>query len=162
MNRTVSALYDTQIEAERARDALQAHGLAGHVEIHDQESSESKDAHGKPRAPGWLHGLFGGHKDAHVYGEGLRRGHVLLTARVEDSKEALAAELMSGAQPLNLAERQEAWRRDGWSPAVADQGAYAQSADVGQFYDSPTAFGPGINVRSYVTSNAIDYSTVPG
>ena len=31
-----------------------------------------------------LKGFFGDHEDSHAYGEGLRRGHFLLTAKVDD------------------------------------------------------------------------------
>jgi hypothetical protein len=155
MNRTVSALYDTRADAERALEALRGHGLADHAEIHDQDGSDSDAGHG---AQGRLHHLFGGHEDAHVYAEGIRRGHILLTTRVEDEKETLAAEIMEGGKPLDVAEREAGWRRDGWSPSdAAAQGVVPPGEGE---YDSATAFGSPITVRSYVTGNAIDYSEV--
>jgi hypothetical protein len=153
MNRTVSALYETRADAERALEALRAHNLAEHAEIHDREGSDSEAGHG---AQGRLRHLFGGHKDHHTYGEGLRRGHVLLTARVDDTQETRAAELMDAAQPMNVAEHEAAWRREGWTPAEtpAVDGATSGTGE----YDSPTAYGSRIAVRSYVVGSGIDYS----
>jgi len=155
MNRTVSALYETRAEAERALEALRAHGLAEHAEIHDEEGSDSEAGHG---AQGRLRRLFGGHQDHHTYAEGIRRGHILLTTRVDDTKETLAAELMDAATPLDVSAHEAVWRREGWSPAQADVLPGATSTD-GE-YDSPTAFGSRIAVRSYVVGSGIDYSEV--
>jgi hypothetical protein len=153
MKRTVSALYESRADAERALEALRGHGLAEHAEIHDEEGSDSEAGHG---AQGRLRHLFGGHKDHHTYAEGIRRGHILLTTRVEDTKETLAAELMDTAQPLDVAEHEAAWRGEGWTPAEAPIVEGATSGD-GE-YDSPTAFGSRISVRSYAVGSGIDYS----
>ena len=143
MKRTVSALYETRADAERAVEALKQHGLAGDAVIHDLEGSDRKGAHG---VHGRMHNLFGGHKDAHVYGEGLLRGHVLLTVKVDDSRETLAAEVMEAAQPLDLAHREQTWRAEGWKPPADTT---PEIADVA------TSFGSGIRVRSYIATNTL-------
>jgi hypothetical protein len=150
MTRTVSALYETRADAERARDALQGHGLAAGVDIHDLEGSDREGPHGEHGVLGRMHSLFGRHQDAHLYGEALRRGHVLLTAKVDDDKETLAAEVMDAAQPVNLANREETWRAAGWKPAHS-----RDSETYGEPYEAPTSFGPSINVRSYVAGNTV-------
>ncbi len=79
MNRTVTALYDTLAKAEEASDALKAVHLGDHLDLHDQSEAAAKDK-------GGLGAWFG-----KLFGEGLRRGHVLLAARVDDFNEIRAA-----------------------------------------------------------------------
>lgn len=160
MKRTVTALYETRAEAERALEALRQHGLAGEADIHDREASDRQGPHGERGIQGRMHSLFGRHEDAHVYGEGLRRGHILLTAKVDDDRETLAAELMDSAQPLDLAQREKGWRSEGWAPP-ADPGQGLDTGVVRQPDDAATSFGPGIRVRSYVTTNTVQYSSLP-
>jgi hypothetical protein len=146
MKRTVTALYETREEAERARDALQAQHLAGEVEIRDADHKDAK-AHHKGLG-GWLSDLFEGHHDHHLYTEGLRRGHFLLVAKVDDLNETRAAEVMDAAA-MNLRAAEQKWGGDGWAseaarteyeshrhahrtaaeaaPTSADSGSYAQT-----------------------------------
>jgi hypothetical protein len=158
MKRTVSALYETQADAERALEALRARGLAEHAEIHDEKGSTKAGPHGKEGAMGRLRSIFGHHRDTHTYAEGLRRGHFLLTAHVEEGKETLAAEEMDAAQPVNLGEREQAWRAEGWSPA-ADHRPQSDSGAVRSADEVATSFGSEIRVRSYISGDAIEAST---
>lgn len=159
MKRTVTALYETRPDAERALEALKQHGLAGEADICDLERSDREGPHGEHGLHGRMHSLFGRHKDAHAYGEGLRRGHFLLTAKVEDERETIAAEMMEAAQPLDLAQREQTWRSEGWTPP-AHSAPQADTAGVlRQPDDTATSFGPGIKVRSYVTTNTTEYSS---
>ena len=118
MKRTVTALYETRAEAERVRDALQAAHLGGDVEIRDQPAdTDATESHEHRTFGEWLTGLFGGHHDRHLYAEGLRRGHVLLAAKVDDLNETRAAEIMDNAAPVNLGAAEQDWRQEGWNPA---------------------------------------------
>ena len=113
MNRTVTALYKTRAEADRVRDALVADHLGDHVTIRDED--EKDDAR--------LETAFDGHQDSRLYAEGLRRGHVLLTAEVGEFKEIRAAEIMDAAAPVNLEDADRSWRGDGWRPATREDRA---------------------------------------
>jgi hypothetical protein len=113
MHRTVTALYDTMAKAETARAALRAAHLGDDVDIRDQGRAGPLDSHGFDN---WLKGLFGGHADGHAYAEGLRRGHFLLAARVDDLNEIRAAAILDAAKPVDLTRAQIAWRAEGWSP----------------------------------------------
>jgi hypothetical protein len=137
MQRNVTALYETQAQAERVRDALKAANLAQHVEISDQSDHGAKDHHGIGE---WLRNLFGGHKDHHLYAEGLRRGHFLLTAKVDDLNETRAAEIMDTSEPVDLNLAEKSWRNDGWAPSAVEAPVtpVAASEDV-----------PGARVRIY-------------
>jgi hypothetical protein len=143
MKTTVSALYASRADAELALASLKTHGLDGHAEIHDKDG---------PGAGGWLHGFLGGHSDAHVYHEGLERGHVLLTVQVEDPKATLAAELIeAAAQPMDLGEREKTFRSEGWKP---DTKTYP-GPDL-PLLQAATSFGAETRVRSYVRTNTVD------
>jgi hypothetical protein len=112
MKRTLTAFYRTRAEAQKVSDALAEASLGADVEIIDQTArAEHAEHHGFSE---WLGGLFGGHDDKHAYEEGLRRGHFLLTAKVDDLKETRAAEILYAAGPLDLQDAQRAWRADGW------------------------------------------------
>jgi len=154
MKRTVTALYETRQEAEKARDALIAAHIAkpDEVEIRDEACDEAKRHH--RGLGGWLSDLFGGHHDHHFYAEGLRRGHVLLTAKVDDLNETRAAVIMETAA-IDLAAVEQDWRREGWAPpAPAAQGQTQphhhtvplETSGPGRGPYAPT---PGSSVRAY-------------
>jgi hypothetical protein len=165
MKRTVTALYETRQEAEKVRDAL----LAAHickpddVEICDQADDGARRHRGG--LGGWLSDLFGGHHDHHLYAEGLRRGHVLLTAKVDDLNETRAAVIMEAAA-VDLAAVERTWRGEGWKPAEPAPQSQAQTQSQGQGKvqtqpekalevvpaepdRGPYAPAPGSNVRAY-------------
>ncbi len=133
MNRTVTALYATQAEAERVRDALVAAHLGQKVTIRDQ----AVEGDGLTKA-------FSGHGDAKLYAEGLRRGHILLTAKVGDFEEIRAAEILDSAAPLDLAAAETSWRQDGWRPAGEAALVAEQTREAGPL---------GLSVRIYTLSD---------
>jgi hypothetical protein len=99
-------------EARNAGDALENAHLDAEVKIVDQTAA---DAHPERRDfVAWLGELFAGHEDKHAFEEGLRRGHVLLTAKVDDLKETRAAEILGAANPLDFDEAERTWRAEGW------------------------------------------------
>jgi hypothetical protein len=108
-DRKITALYDTRAEAEAAADRLRDSGLgAGDIDIHD------KDGGGE----GFLSKLkdfFGGHEDSHAYAEGVRRGHFLVTAKVDETKHDAACRLLEEAGAVDLEGRQAEWRAGGWT-----------------------------------------------
>jgi hypothetical protein len=113
MTRTLTALYETREQAERVQDQLVAARLGDNVTIRDQEAAESG---GHRDLVEWIGDLFGGHHDSHLYAEGLRRGHVLMTVKVDDLNETRAAELLDAAQPIDLDHAQTTWRPETWTP----------------------------------------------
>jgi hypothetical protein len=54
-------------------------------------------------------------QEAHYYSEGVRRGGVLVTARVEDADESRARDLMNRYSPVDINQRVTAWRQTGWT-----------------------------------------------
>jgi hypothetical protein len=52
---------------------------------------------------------------AHSYAEGIRRGGTLVTVRVDDSRVAAATDILDDEGTVDMAEREETWRREGWT-----------------------------------------------
>jgi hypothetical protein len=142
MKRTLTALYRTRAEAQNVSDALKNANLGADVQIVDQTAADAHPEHRDFVA--WLGGLFDGHEDKHAYEEGLRRGHFLLTAKLDELKETRAAEILYAAGPLDLQDAQRAWRAEGWEGPYA--GAY-EPASPGA--DAQPSIIIGHSVRSY-------------
>lgn len=53
--------------------------------------------------------------DAHVYAEGVRRGGVLVTARVNDELQGTAQRILNGERAVDLTSRRAAYQSEGWS-----------------------------------------------
>jgi hypothetical protein len=107
-DRTITALYELPADANHAADALRAAGF-DKVEIHDQD--DHKDGEGFMAK---LKGMFHGHKDAHAYAEGVRRGHYLLTLKVTEQQEIRAAEVLEASNIVDIEHAQTTWRGEGW------------------------------------------------
>jgi uncharacterized protein (TIGR02271 family) len=132
MSRTVTALYDTRQEAEAARQRLASALDVQRVKIIDQDSG------GGDSRP--LGNLYLSNDDRHAYGEGLRRGGFLLCAEVETGEDhERIIQLLEQSSSVDLEERQQSWKNEGWQPfsggptgsgegATTGQGATGQSA----------------------------------
>jgi uncharacterized protein (TIGR02271 family) len=133
--RTVTALYDTRGAAESARDELVALGVpSGDVTIRGTEgggpSATSTSAATEDKGFwGGLADLFAPDEDRHAYAEGVRRGGHLLTARVPDGLEDQAVDALERHDPVDLDQRAESWRQEGWTGYQA--GAASAGAGAG-------------------------------
>jgi hypothetical protein len=122
MSRTVTALYDTRQEAEAARQRLASAVDVEQVRIIDQGSG----GEGGSRS---LSGLYLSDDDRQAYGEGLRRGGFLLCAEVETGEDAdRIVGLLEESAGVDLEERQQSWKSEGWQPFA---GAVTPSAEAG-------------------------------
>ena len=141
MTRTVTAFYQTRAEAEQVSASLKAANLGANVEIIDQASADAHPTH--HTFVDWLGNFFGGHDDKHAYGEGVRRGHFLLTAKVDELNETRAAEILDSAAPVDLGTAQQSWRDEGWT-------APSESAAPGAAVTTVTPVKLiGVRIRSY-------------
>src|SRR5690242_6211165 len=120
--RTISALYQSRAEAEKAQMQLRSAGIAASdIEIHEQSTSGSTTTPERPADEGflgWLKSLFGP-EDSYYYAEGLSRGHVLLTARISDANADRAIRILDDTHPLDWQTKEKEWRASGWSGPVA-------------------------------------------
>jgi uncharacterized protein (TIGR02271 family) len=128
MSRTLTALFDTRPDAEAGRQRLlDANIDADHVRIHDK-SSIGTTGYSSPSQPGmWasIKNAFLPDEDRHIYEEGIRRGGYLLTADVDEDEidEAVRALEHASVNSVDIEERANQWRSEGWTPPVAGVGA---------------------------------------
>jgi uncharacterized protein (TIGR02271 family) len=118
--RTITAIYDTEADARLAREQLVSSGLEDDdVRIVSQNlssSAASSDAGAQDKGV-WesIKDFFVGDDDRPTYSEGLRRGGYLLTARVDDERSDEAISLLEQTNAIDLDERAQQWRTEGWS-----------------------------------------------
>lgn len=134
MSRTLTAMFDSRSEAESA--CKQIRSLGGTAEIRDQShlssgtySDQAGTAGGltaspsqsSRASPGSSRGFWADLKDAFVadedrpsYEEGMRRGSVLLTAHVDESRADEAIRILDQCGTVDLDEREQSWRKEGW------------------------------------------------
>ena len=142
MSRTVTALYDTRAEAEAARERLSAAVVVeGKARIIDKSSTGSNDRNDFHRVPL-------SHEDRHAYGEGLRRGGFMLCAEVDDDEDTdKLVSILEETSSVDLDDRQNTWRNEGWTPYQASSGpapsggSFAASGATPSTQGSSTAAG---------------------
>jgi len=69
--------------------------------------------------------------DARAYAEGVRRGHALIAVRCDDDEVDRVVDILDDDDVLDLDERQDTWRSEGWShqgSGVADLGGTATTS----------------------------------
>jgi len=69
--------------------------------------------------------------DARAYAEGVRRGHALIAVRCDDDEVDRVVDILDDDNVLDLDERQDAWRSEGWShqgSGTADLGGTATTS----------------------------------
>ena len=152
---TLTAMYDTRAAAEIARDQLIGVGVAEEViSIHGTDGGQNTAT--APESQGFwasLADLFMPDEDRHTYTEGLNRGGYLLSARVPEEIADIAAETLESSDSVDLDQRSESWRQDGWTgyqsgelsdtdaPARAAYGEGAGLAEVSIASSGSTASG---------------------
>jgi uncharacterized protein (TIGR02271 family) len=123
--RTITAIYDSETDAQQARERLTRVGLDDDdVRIVSQNltsSSVSSDASGSEDKGMWesIKDFFVGDDDRTTYSEGLRRGGYLLTARVDDDRTDEAIAELEQTNAIDLDQRSEQWRSEGWTGTAA-------------------------------------------
>ena len=118
--RTITAIYDSEADARMAREQLMSNGLSDDdVRIVSQNLSSrpaGTDAGYEDKGM-WesIKDFFVGDDDRPVYSEGLRRGGFLLTAKVDDDLSERAISVIEQTNAVDLDERTQLWRNEGWS-----------------------------------------------
>ena len=125
---TITAFYETRDYADSAANKLRQSGvLASDVTVSPDDARDDYDdgygtASTAPKKTGFwasLEDMFGGTNDHHTYAEGVRRGHVLLTAHVTDAQLDRAIAIVEEHGSIDLDEHEETWRNEGWTGAPA-------------------------------------------
>ena len=129
MPRIITALFDSRGAADRALQALVSAGMARDRiailgESH-QRATEMAPLRSVPARDDALGGLALPDEDLQLYQEGLRRGCVLVTARIDTERYEDAIATLDMFEPVDLDRRAKEWRHE-------HQGAGgAQGVDVG-------------------------------
>jgi uncharacterized protein (TIGR02271 family) len=114
---TFTALFASRSEAERAQAQLASAGVnASNASIHDQDNAGFSSA-GQSGGGFFdsLRDMFVPDEDSQTYGEGLRRGHALLTVQADDSQADRVHQLLESSNALDVDETASSWRSEGWS-----------------------------------------------
>ena len=118
---TLTAMFSTQAEAERAGQMLvsemqvdrsMVRVIPGQASGMSQGASNPYDEKG---LFGSLKDLFVPDEDRYTYAEGMRRGAVLMTVRVEEGQVGQASQIIERAGALDLDAQEASWRQSGWT-----------------------------------------------
>ncbi len=150
MNSVIVGIFDTQAAANDARSRLLAAGfLDNGIVVSDEVSASGTDAKiGTPaRAPHeeegaisrFFHSIFGDgdHTDSYedTYREALRRGHYGVSVTTDSPEKLdLAEKILNECGALDIDERSQQWRSEGWTggaSAVADASKRAEGDTTG-------------------------------
>lgn len=120
MAQIVTALFDGRASAESARDRLVASGI-GPERISLLDKSAAPEGTRAEIVAGHLErgyvqavrDLFLPEEDARAYQEGVHRGGVLLSVRLEGRDPAEVVRILEGFEPVDLDRRQAEWRQAG-------------------------------------------------
>ncbi|WP_227383374.1 hypothetical protein [Microvirga rosea] len=66
-------------------------------------------------------------EEAHVYAEGIRRGGALVTVRIDDVEMGRIIDILDDEGRVDIEERQNAWRAEGWDGSAPPIGAAAST-----------------------------------
>lgn len=168
--RTITAMFDDREDAEEASRELSALGIGTNdVTIHDQQSvggSSGLTTPGQSQGGLWdsFKSLFTDDHD--TYAEGIRRGGYLLTARVDDNLADQAIDILDDEGTVDLDERSNAWRNEGWTGGASTTAASAYGDDTTREQSIPIVEEQlqvgkrevsrgGVRVRSYIVETPV-------
>jgi len=143
MAKTVTCLFGSDSQASSIIHELEQSGISqgkiclftasGDNRTWDGTSSfeESSSGSHHDRVESYLTRNGVPHDDARAYAEGVRRGHALVAVRCDDDEVDRVVDILDDDDVLDLDERQDAWRSEGWShqgSGVADLGGTATTS----------------------------------
>jgi len=120
--RTVAAMFRSRTDAEGAEQQMVNELNIDRMHARTSPALDVKDAGYDSSRPYEETGFFGALKnlslpeeDRYIYSEGMRRGHVLVTAQVDDSQVSRAVAILESAGALDLDAETANWRQSGWT-----------------------------------------------
>lgn len=157
MSRTITAMFDDRSEAERAKSELQQIGANAEIVDKSRMSQGSSggvgqgynQTYGNSGATGaaydqsdrsgssgggfWaeLKSAFVSDEDRHSYEEGVRRGCLLLTAHVDESRADEAIRILDRDGTVDMDQREQKWRQEGWQGYQGNQRAAPDTSNTG-------------------------------
>jgi uncharacterized protein (TIGR02271 family) len=132
---TIIAYFDSRADAEAARSGLLAQGVEASAValLPEQQSSyvrpATEAAYDHRQDEGGFFASLGDlmlpDEDRYTYAEGLSRGGVALSVRVDEARYGQVADLLEGQGAVDIDAREAEWRSAGWTGYAADATATA-------------------------------------
>lgn len=119
-SRSLSAMFDSRAEADRAVEALRAAGIADVVLTGGENAGYTPEAPARPAEErGFFEALgdfFFPDEDRYVYAEGLNRGGFLVTvSNIPPHQYETALDILDDEGAVDLEARESEWRSEGWA-----------------------------------------------
>jgi len=145
MDKTVTCLFNSEAQASSIISRLEDTGLSrgricmfsnsGNNRFWDDSPgfTEGESGSDNGRVEHYLRNNGVPADDAHTYAEGVRRGHTLVAIRCNDNEVDWVVDILDDDDAVDLDERQDAWRSEGWSDygsGVADVGSAPATANT--------------------------------
>jgi uncharacterized protein (TIGR02271 family) len=137
-SRTVSAFFDSEGDAQRAVDRLIEAGIArDSVRLVPGYESDTPATDRTDQHRGFFAALadfFMPDEDRYSYAEGLSRGgYLVAVSNLSEAQHDVAVDILDDEGSIDLDEREETWRSEGWSGYEAGTTeAFSLGADVAQ------------------------------
>src|SRR5215203_2979182 len=128
--RTITAFFDREDEANRAITKLTAAGIPrGSVSMvaGGKQTVTARDEEG----PGFweaLKDMFMPDEDRATYAEGLRRGGYVVCVRTDAAHYEKAIDILDDEGTIDIEQRSAAWRNEGWSGYTAREPEVGRTA----------------------------------
>ena len=148
---TLTAFFDSRSDAETAIDKLKSAGVAD-VRLMPGYEADGEGATSAAEGSGFWSRLgdwFFPNEDRDVYAEGLRRGGFLVSASVDKSNYDTAHAILDAEGSIDLDERADTWRQEGWAADSVQQAA-ASKDDV---FQADAAAGSATGIGRYTRSS---------
>ena len=148
----LSAFFDSQHDAQKAVDRLLDAGIAREsIRLVPGSESDTPTTDRSQHHQGFFAALadfFMPDEDRYSYAEGLSRGgYLVAVSDIAGSQYDVALDILDDEGSIDLAEREETWRSEGWSGyqagAATSYGSDASSARAGQVDTTPRSLGAG-------------------
>ena len=146
--RTITALFDSRSDAMAAVTELGAAGIprtairiTPETDVTTSTTATSYDT-GRDEKGFWasLGDLFIPDEDRHGYAEALHRGSIMVSVSTDAAHANKAEDILEQHGTVNVDEREESWRREGWSgyQAATSSGTSDASATATALADTST------------------------
>ncbi|WP_108461946.1 YsnF/AvaK domain-containing protein [Devosia naphthalenivorans] len=159
-SRTVSAFFDTQNDAQHAVDRLVEAGIpADSVRLVPGYESDTPVTDRSEQHRGFFASLadfFMPDEDRYTYAEGLSRGGYLVVVNdLELAHYERAVDILDDEGSIDLDEREQSWRSEGWSGYQAGATGYDTDLDTADNFSDAQP----LNDRNLDTSNSLGTTT---
>ena len=143
----IVAMFEDRAEADAARDALEAAGGIERSRIQIMDSSgmaaetRSYDVQRDEGLWAAIKSFFMPDEDAHVYAEGVRRGHAMLVVQAGKVEKESILSILDSLNPIDVETSASEWREGGWSGVHQGQAAWEAGRSASATTSPSVGFG---------------------